>query len=167
MPAGREWLHGAGVYRIDGKARLMIPASYRGPFSIGKNTAVVSRHNLGCLAIWPHDVFQARLAAAYAVQDDGPEEFERAQRLIWNSDPADIDPQWRVTLPAESRAYARLETESPVRVVGAFEHIELWEPGYWDERNNRHLDKMMTSNEPLFPSRKALATGGLPSGGAA
>jgi division/cell wall cluster transcriptional repressor MraZ len=159
-PAAGTLLHGSGEYRIDGKARLILPAAFRGHFQPGKNAVVISRYNFGCLGVWRGDVWQEKLASAYAVMNDGPDEFERAQTLTWNSDPVDLDPQYRVTIPGESRAYAHLEPDSPVRVVGAFDHIELWEPTSWEARNQGHLDKLREEPRPLFPSRRALVGGG-------
>ena len=159
-PGADPLLHGSAEHRIDGKARLIVPAAFRGHFRPGKNAVVISRHNFGCLGLWRGDVWQAKLADAYAVMNDGPDEFERAQTLTWNSDPVDLDPQYRVTIPGDSRAYAHLEPDGGVRVVGAFDHIELWEPASWEARNQAHLDKLRHEQRPMFPSRRALVGGG-------
>lgn len=156
---GLQYLHGAAEYKIDSKSRLIIPADFRRlPFMRGKTVAVVARHNFGCLAIWPQQVFQEQLDAAYAVLGDGPEELARAQALTWNSGPADIDPQWRVTIRGDYRDWAGLELESAVRVVGSFDHIELWEPRRWDARNDEYLAKLMEGS--LSPSHRPPANGG-------
>ncbi|MGC8627144.1 MAG: division/cell wall cluster transcriptional repressor MraZ [Acidimicrobiales bacterium] len=163
---GIEYLHGAGEYKVDSKSRLIIPADFRRPpFVTGKKVAVVARHNFGCLAIWPRDLFQEQLRAAYAAQDDGPEELARAQALTWNSDPADIDPQWRVTLRSDYREWAGLELDSAVSVVGSFDHIELWEPNRWASRNDRYLAKLMEGS--LAPSHRQREEAGAAEMGAA
>lgn len=46
----------------------------------------------------------------------------------------DFDSQWRITIAPNLRDYARLEIEKPVKIVGAVDHVEIWEPGRWKDR---------------------------------
>lgn len=118
-----------GEYRhaIDGKGRVAVPARFRGELAGG---GFVSRWIDSCLAIFPRPEWD-RLATRVAdlpVSDAGARVF---MRFVF-SGAFDVAPdgQGRVVLPAGLRDFANLTTD--VVVVGARDHIELWEPERWE-----------------------------------
>lgn len=117
-----------GEYRhsIDAKGRVAVPARFRAELAIG---AHVSRWLDNCLAIFPNQAWQ-QLAGRVGEQryaDAGARAFSRF--LFSGAFDVELDGQGRVVLPASLRDFAGLKGDAVV--VGALDHIEIWEPGRW------------------------------------
>ena len=82
-----------------------------------------------CLAIFPNQAWQ-KLADRVGEQryaDAGARAFSRF--LFSGAFEVELDAQGRVVLPSALREFASLKGDAVV--VGALDHIELWEPGRW------------------------------------
>jgi MraZ protein len=82
-----------------------------------------------CVAIFPNQAWQ-RLADRVGEQryaDAGARAFSRF--LFSGAFEVELDTQARIVVPAGLRTFAGLKAD--VVVVGALDHIELWEPGRW------------------------------------
>ena len=113
-------------HSIDGKGRLAVPARFRAELATG---AHVSRWIDSCLAIFPNEAWE-RLAdrvSELRYADAGARAFSRF--VFSGAFDVELDGQGRVVLPAGLREFAGLKSEAVV--VGARDHIELWEPGRW------------------------------------
>jgi len=113
-------------HSIDGKGRLAVPARFRAELATG---AHVSRWIDSCLAIFPNEAWE-RLAdrvSELRYADAGARAFSRF--VFSGAFDVELDGQGRVVLPAGVREFAGLKSEAVV--VGARDHIELWEPGRW------------------------------------
>lgn len=113
-------------HSIDAKGRVAVPARFRPDLARG---AHVSRWIDSCLAIFPEDEWE-RLAGRVAelrYADAGARAFSRF--LFSGAFEVDLDGQGRVVVPAGLRDFAGLKSEAVV--VGARDHIELWEPARW------------------------------------
>lgn len=114
-------------HTIDGKGRVAVPARFRAELATG---AHVSRWIDNCLAIFPNQAW-AELADRVSdlrYADAGARAFSRF--LFSGAFDVELDGQGRVVVPAALRQFASLRSEAVV--VGAADHIELWEPGRWD-----------------------------------
>jgi MraZ protein len=117
-----------GEYRhsVDAKGRVAVPVRFRAELA---GVAFLSRWIDECLAIFPRDAWDG-LAAKVAnlpIGDAGARSF---MRFVFSSAfEVEIDRQGRIVLPANLRGWAGLEGE--VVVVGARDHVELWEPTRW------------------------------------
>lgn len=126
-----------GEYRhaIDAKGRVAVPARFRAELAPG---AFVTRWIDNCLAIFPRPEWD-RLASRVAdlpFSDAGARVFSRF--VFSGAFEFQLDAQGRLVLPPSLREFA--EVKSDVVVVGARDHIELWEPAKWatysDEMNS-------------------------------
>jgi transcriptional regulator MraZ len=117
-----------GEYRhaIDGKGRVAVPARFRAELAKG---AFVSRWIDSCLAIFPKPEWErlANRVADLPFSDAGARVFSRF--VFSGAFEFALDGQGRLVLPAGLREFANLTTDAVV--VGARDHIELWEPGQW------------------------------------
>ena len=117
-----------GEYRhaIDAKGRVAVPARFRAELAAG---AFVSRWIDACLAIFPRTEWQklADRVAELPVSDAGARVFSRF--VFSGAFEFLLDAQGRLVLPPALREFAGLATD--VVVVGARDHIELWEPRSW------------------------------------
>ena len=79
---------------------------------------------------------------------EGREGRDLARTISAFSVEVEIDAQWRLTVPATLRAYAGLELERPVMVIGALNHIELWQTELWMERATPTLESLANGTSP-------------------
>jgi MraZ protein len=117
-----------GEYRhaIDEKGRVAVPARFRADLA---GTAFVSRWIDGCLAIFPKDEW-SRLAdkvGALQLTDASARNFARF--LFSGAIEVELDRQGRAVVPSYLREFAGLNGEAVV--VGARDHLELWQPARW------------------------------------
>jgi MraZ protein len=117
-----------GEYRhaIDGKGRIAVPAKFRAELEDG---AFVSRWIDGCVAIFPRGAWDqlAARVASLPVSDAGARTFSRF--VFSGAFEVELDRQGRALVPAGLREFATLEGEAVV--VGARDHVELWNPDRW------------------------------------
>jgi MraZ protein len=117
-----------GEYRhaIDGKGRIAVPARFRAELEDG---AFVSRWIDGCVAIFPRGAWDqlAARVASLPVSDAGARTFSRF--VFSGAFEVELDRQGRALVPAGLREFATLEGEAVV--VGARDHVELWNPDRW------------------------------------
>ena len=114
-------------HSIDGKGRVAVPARFRNDLAAG---ATVCRWLEGCVAIFPKAEWEQLAGAAQTERytDAGARAFTRF--LFSGAFEVELDAQGRLVLPASLREFGALKSEAVV--VGAADHIELWEPARWD-----------------------------------
>ncbi len=122
-----------GEYRhaIDAKGRVAVPARFRAELAPG---AFVTRWIDNCLAIFPRPEWD-RLASRVAdlpFSDAGARVFSRF--VFSGAFEFQLDAQGRLVVPPTLREFADVKTD--VVVVGARDHIELWEPDKWATYSN-------------------------------
>lgn len=117
-----------GEYRhsVDGKGRIAIPARFRAELA---GVAFVSKWVDACLSIFPRGAWDALATkvGALPVADASARTFSRF--VFSSAFEVELDAQGRVVVPAGLREWAGLEGEAVV--VGARDHVELWEPARW------------------------------------
>jgi MraZ protein len=123
--------HFAGefAHSLDEKGRLAIPAKFRGRFKEG---AVVTRWMGECLAIFPASEWDAINAEVNKRPRTDRTVREFVHFVLGGAHEAEPDGQGRIVIPAHLRQYAGLTDEAVV--IGAAQHLEVWEPGRWQQR---------------------------------
>lgn len=123
--------HFAGefAHSLDEKARLAIPAKFRGRFKEG---AVVTRWIGECLAVFPTDEWESINADIRKRPRTDPLRQQFVHFLVAGAHEAEPDGQGRVVIPAHLREYAALAGEA--LVIGASSHLEVWQPERWRSR---------------------------------
>jgi MraZ protein len=114
-------------HAIDGKGRVAVPARFRPDLAPG---AHVTRWIENCVAIFPNQAWQqlAERVSDLRFADAGARAFSRF--LFSGAFAVELDGQGRVVLPVSLRDHAGLKSDAVV--IGAADHIELWEPSRWD-----------------------------------
>jgi MraZ protein len=117
-----------GEYKhsVDAKGRVAIPIKFRAPLGDG---AMLARWVDGCAAIFPRPSFEdlAEKVSKLPISDERARAFSRF--LFSGSFEVETDQQGRILLPAAIRDWSGLGSEAVV--VGARDHVEIWEPGRW------------------------------------
>jgi MraZ protein len=130
-------------HSLDAKGRVILPARFRASFGPG---AYLSQYQDRCLAIWPPDEFERRMADMEQLQEQGRAERNLARVWAAGSTEVEIDRQGRVGIPAFLREFARLE--SGVLVIGAINRVELWDPAEWAARVQPAESQLTDDDEP-------------------
>lgn len=116
-------------YALDSKARLTIPSKFR---EISAPALVVTRHPVeSCLIAMPMAEwtrFTDKLNNLPFVDTDSA----HLRRMLYSAaEDLKLDGQGRVLLTQRLREYAHIDAE--VLVVGLGTHMEIWNPGDWNE----------------------------------
>jgi MraZ protein len=117
-------------HSLDVKGRVILPARFRTSFERGGS---LTQHHERCLALWTPGEFDRQMSEMLATAREGSAEARNVVR-VWaaGSVEVEIDRQGRMGIPANLREFAGLEGE--VLVIGAIDHIELWNPEEWSTR---------------------------------
>lgn len=115
-------------HSLDSKGRLTLPAEFRSAFG---EVAILSPLLDGCVAIWSQEEFDKRAEQMLDKARRGQAERNVARSFAANAKEVSIDSHGRIVVPAHLRTYADLGSD--VAVVGALNHVELWNPDRWSE----------------------------------
>ena len=118
-------------HSLDAKGRVILPVKFRAPFDRG---GFLSQYHDGCLALWTPDEFERQLQTMQESSTTGRDERNLARVWAGGSAEVEIDKAGRTPIPAYLRAFAKLETEAEVLVIGAIDRVELWSPAMWSEK---------------------------------
>ena len=117
-------------YTLDAKNRLNVPPKFRAAFSDG---VVLAKWLEPCVAIWTPAAFEGFTESF--LPDLNPVSAERRKLTRYfagNSFDAELDAAGRVTLNPSLIAHAGIEKE--VVVIGAGDHLEVWDRERWLEK---------------------------------
>ncbi|MDY6050669.1 MAG: division/cell wall cluster transcriptional repressor MraZ [Corynebacterium sp.] len=117
-----------GTYtpKLDDKGRLTLPAKFREELAGG---LVVTKGQDHSLAVYPKDVFEARLTKAAEITRTRPEARAFIRNLAASADEQRPDGQGRISLPAALREYAHLTKDCVV--LGSVDNLEIWDAQSW------------------------------------
>ena len=121
-------MFGSYEHALDAKGRVILPARLRVHFT---QPGFLTPHLEGCLALWRTDDFEAEVANRQAAADINTVERNRVRDWAAMVFEADIDRQGRMLVPPNLRAYAELDLETPVLVVGMINRVEIWSSERW------------------------------------
>ena len=118
-------------HSLDGKGRLVLPARLRTPFEgLG---GYLAKGQEGCLALWPHERYEERLALLEAQADDTGDVQDRARvRLFAAAEHVVPDVQGRIAIAPYLQDWAQLDP-AQVLVRGANRIVELWNLARWGQ----------------------------------
>lgn len=130
-------------HTLDPKGRLILPAKFRGEFERGGH---LSPNSEGCVALWTPGEF-ARQMEERLQQSRVGGAAERQQMRYWSANSSDVefDKQGRFALPGSIREYGRLVGD--VLIVGAIDHVELWNPVVYEEMVNAAQEAFRQGSE--------------------
>ena len=112
---------------------MILPARYRASFD---THAVISKFNEQCLAIWTLDAFDRQAEQMQQLMGGSPEERARARAFSAGSAEVDLDRQGRIAVPQYLREFAALPEGATVLVQGVYDHLEVWNPQYWNAQES-------------------------------
>jgi MraZ protein len=122
----RRLLSGTYECSLDNRFRIAIPARLRDAFAGG---ATVGWWIDDCLVVVPTLEWDSLVERTFGDMSPFDETARDMRRFIIGSAlPNDLDRQGRVSLSAEHRDHAGIES-GKVRLVGVGDYLEAWDPG--------------------------------------
>ena len=118
---------GTHTPKLDDKGRFFLPAKFREELNGG---LVITRQPDRCLAIFTPAAYEAA-ADRMTEGSTSLAKVRSLQRMFASgAESSAPDSQGRITVPEHLRNYAGLERE--IVVIGALDHIEVWDAQAWD-----------------------------------
>lgn len=118
-------------HNIDDKGRMIIPSRFRKELG---STFVVTRGMDGCLFIYPFSEWE-RLEQKLKSLPFTKKDTRAFTRFFFSgASECELDKQGRVRIPANLRAYAKLEKECVI--IGVSTRVEVWSKPLWEDYFN-------------------------------
>lgn len=132
-------------YSLDDKGRIVLPSKFRRALG---NTVVVTRGLDECIAVyapaeWTKNEKKLRAQAV------NRRDFVRF--MLASAEDVELDRQWRMTLPAHLREYAKIERDAVV--VGVGSRLEIWSLANWQ----RYIARVQSEAPTLAGELKDLS----------
>ena len=123
---------GSYNFSVDSKGRVNLPAKLRKYVSPdASDTFIVTRGFDKCLMVYPADewnVVDQKLRSLSSFNAEHRLFVRTLLELAWETQ---LDSQARISIPQELLDYAGIKSE--VRIIGALDKIELWNPQVYTE----------------------------------
>jgi MraZ protein len=111
--------------QLDDRGRVALPPTFRHP--LGDLCYLFSGED-GCVSIRSVEAFKDEAGDLIARVKRGDASRDRQRAFAASASEASIDKQGRVTISPELRAFAGIEPQSAIVLLGDLDHIEIWEP---------------------------------------
>jgi MraZ protein len=125
-------------HTIDAKGRLSIPRVFRGELVAGEDSPPMLVSKKDHLALYPGEIWAAQEQKLLAKSSLDPDTQNLLLFFGAGSQPTQIDQQGRVNVPPFMRENASLE--SKVIIVGAYNHIQVWNPSRLEQKLARTVE---------------------------
>ena len=145
-------------HSIDDKGRLIIPMEYRQEL-VGRDTLLNPSFYITtnlwdpdgeeepCLYLWPEENFMELRDKLKGVSDSNKEIRRIKRRFFSSTQSTTLDKQGRVLIHPELKQYAGIEKN--VMLVGADNHVEVWDYETWKRYNAGEEDDDASWSETL------------------
>jgi len=140
---------GQAEYSVDSKGRVAIPAKMRSVLNPeAKNTFTITRGFEDCIFLYPLDEWtriESEISGLNMFNSDA-RGFVRVI-MMW-ADEASLDGQGRITIPKPLIEFA--DVGDKALIIGAFDHIEIWDPDRFSDYLNKQPDDYETLAERVM-----------------
>ncbi len=137
-------LMGSYNHKLDGKGRTVLPSRFREELG----TSVVATIGIdSCIALYPTDRWEELLLKLKDLSSFKKKARDFRRVLLSMATEQEIDSTGRILLPALLRDYAGAEQE--IILIGAEDHIEVWDAKKWEEHRSEVLSDFSDLAEEL------------------
>lgn len=127
-------LNFTGTYdaKLDAKGRIVLPSKIKTQLPESENGSIVIRKGFeACLEIYPKSEWNKELEKISRLNSYDRQQRNLKRNLLARVTEVDIDNMGRFLIPKNMKEHARLESQ--VKVMGAANIIEIWNPALWEE----------------------------------
>jgi len=137
---------GGYLHQLDTKGRVSLPALYRK----GRQgqVFVLIKTQPDALSLYPREEWRKVEKKLREISRRHPKRRNQVLRVTAGAVEVIPDKQGRILIPEKLRNAISLQTEA--MVAGAIDHIEIWEPGRFDEMQSQTDDELDEQIEGVF-----------------
>lgn len=137
---------GSYLHQLDPKGRVSLPASFRRGRE--SESFVLIQTQPEALSLYPDEGWEEVQTELREVAKRQPHLRNQVLRVTAGAVEVVPDKQGRILIPERLRTAVGLETEA--LVVGAINHVEIWEPGRFERATKSEDDKFRKYIESVF-----------------
>ena len=126
---------GSYTHQVDEKGRLSLPVSFRRAAAEGPLVVVQSRSE--ALTLYPSETWREVEGRLLELRRNQPEARDYVLGITSNAVEVVPDKQGRILLPG--RLLQSIGIKDAAQLVGAIDHIEVWEPDRFEARTAERL----------------------------
>ena len=135
---------GQAEYSVDSKGRITIPAKMRSALSPdAKQTFTVTRGFEQCIFLYPLNTWSEMEEEIAGLSRYNREARDFVRIIMMWADEVTLDAQGRIKLPTPLTDFSQIDGEG--LIIGAFDHVEIWDPEVFD----RHMNEQPAEYETL------------------
>ena len=127
-------LVGSYNHKIDAKGRTVLPSRIRSELG---NTVVATIGIDSCIALYPMDRWEELLLKLKDLSSFKKKTRDFRRVLLSMATEQDVDAAGRILLPSLLKEYASIEQE--ITLIGAEDHVEIWDTKRWEEHRKSVL----------------------------
>lgn len=140
---------GQAEYSVDEKGRVAIPAKMRAVLKPeAKGTFTVTRGFEQCIFLYPLDRWEEMEAQMMSLNLYSREARNFVRLILRWAEEVTLDKQGRVVLPKPLMEYAGITDRA--LIIGALDHIEIWDPGTFEQYVNEQPTDYETLAEQVM-----------------
>jgi MraZ protein len=122
---------GQADYSVDSKGRVAIPAKMRNAMRPeAKGGFTITRGFENCIFLYPLDRWAEMEAEIEELNPYSKKARGFVRRIMMWAEEVTLDSQGRITVPKTLAEFAHLDGRA--LIIGAFDHIEIWDPDTFD-----------------------------------
>lgn len=144
---------GQAEYSIDEKGRVALPAKMRRALNPdAKDTFVATRGFEHCVFLYPLNQWEHMETELGALNMFRREAREVVREMSRWADEVTLDGQGRISLPRTLIEFAELTVGNGGKaiIIGAFDHIEIWDPSRFEAYEDTQTDDYQTITERVL-----------------
>jgi MraZ protein len=142
---------GQAEYSVDQKGRVAIPAKMRNALNPeAKNTFTVTRGFEQCIFVYPLDRWERMEAEMEELNIYRSQTRNFIRSVLMYAEEVTLDAQGRVGIPKRLLQFAGVEGEA--LIIGALDHIEIWNPDSFQDFQAEKMEDYETLAEKVMGS---------------
>ena len=142
---------GQAEYSVDSKGRVAIPARMRSALSPeAKNSFTITRGFEQCINLYPLDEWDRKEAELSSLNLYRSESRDFVRSIMMWAEEVTLDGQGRIVIPKPLMEFAKIGDN--VLIIGALEHIEIWDPVLFRSYQSAIPDDYTTLAEKVLGS---------------
>jgi MraZ protein len=133
---------GESYLMLDEKSRVTVPAKFRtfiNPEDQQKGFILthLPYEDERCIRMFTPSEWVQKVDGLRKMADEEPNPESFLRLMMAHTETVDMDSQFRILVPQRLLTFANLERGSELVMVGALNHIQLWNKQYWQETVDR------------------------------
>lgn len=140
---------GQAEYSVDSKGRVAIPAKMRSTLSPeADGTFTITRGFEQCIFLYPKDRWSKMEEEIAELNMYNRESRDFVRIIMMWADEVSLDGQGRISIPKRLIEFGDISDRA--LIIGAFDHIEIWDPAAFEEYINEQPDDYETLAERVM-----------------